>query len=162
MLFRSVSYARARAESIEVEAKLGIAERTDRLLVAILGAVCTDFGWGLWWLVLGLGWVAFASFITVIQRIVLSGRWLGRPTWPFTRAGRPQRARIHDETERVLPTRGPVPLRQHLYSFTVYFVIIYSLFLIIYFLAGRMPVPSVSRTKRPTMPWSFSDVSAMR
>lgn len=72
------------------------------------------------------------------------------------------RVRIRDETERVLPTWGPVPLRQHLYSFTVYFLIIYSLFFIIYFLAGTMPGPPESRTKRPTMPWSFSDVSAMR
>lgn len=70
--------------------------------------------------------------------------------------------KILDKAERAFPVRGPVPLRQHLYSFTVYFLIIYSLFFIIYFLAGRMPGPPESRTKRPTMPWSFSDVSAMR
>ena len=68
------------------------------------------------------------------------------------------RVRIRDETERVLPTWGPVPLHRHLYSFAICSFMIYFF---IYFLAGRMPVPPESRTKRPTMLWSFSDVSAM-
>lgn len=72
----AVPYARARAESIGVEAKLGIAERTDRLIAGLVGAAFTDFGWGEWWLVLGLGWVALGSLITVIQRISFTARAL--------------------------------------------------------------------------------------
>ena len=40
----TVPYARARAESVGVIAKVGIAERTDRLIVALLGAAL--YGWG--------------------------------------------------------------------------------------------------------------------
>lgn len=76
----TVPYARARAESIGVEAKLGIAERTDRLLIGLLSAVFTDCGWGAWWLVIGLGWVAFASFITVIQRIIFTAKTVKEET----------------------------------------------------------------------------------
>lgn len=65
----TVSYARARAESIEVIAKVGIAERTDRLIVALLGAAL--YGWGApaVFLAASLCWVAFASLVTVIQRV---------------------------------------------------------------------------------------------
>lgn len=68
----TVPYARARAESIGIEAKLGIAERTDRLIAALLGGLLADWGWGEWWLTAGLGWVALGSFITVVQRIVFT------------------------------------------------------------------------------------------
>lgn len=72
------SYARARAEALGMNAKVGIAERSDRL-VAILfmtglaGLIRTLFGWD-WPLVLipvTLGLLALASTITVIQRILL-------------------------------------------------------------------------------------------
>ncbi len=74
----TVPYARARAESCGIEAKLGIAERTDRLLVALLSGVFTDWGWGQWWLAAGLSWVACASYVTVIQRVVFTGVELSR------------------------------------------------------------------------------------
>ena len=65
----TVSYSRARAESIGVIAKVGIAERTDRLIVALLGAAL--YGWGApaVFLAASLCWVAFASIVTVIQRV---------------------------------------------------------------------------------------------
>lgn len=72
----AVPYARARAESIGVVAKLGIAERTDRLLIGLVAAAVTDFGWGDWWVAIGLSWVALASFITVVQRIWFTAREL--------------------------------------------------------------------------------------
>jgi len=64
-----VSYSRARAESIGVIAKVGIAERTDRLMIALLGAAL--YGWGApaVFLAASLCWVAFASIVTVIQRV---------------------------------------------------------------------------------------------
>ncbi|WP_115727408.1 phosphatidylinositol phosphate synthase [Actinomyces culturomici] len=72
----AVPYARARAESVGVEAKVGIAERTDRLIAGLAGAAFADFGWGDWWLVVGLGWVALGSLITVVQRIAFTARSL--------------------------------------------------------------------------------------
>ena len=65
----TVPYARARAESIGVIAKVGIAERTDRLIIALLGAAL--YGWGApaVFLAASLCWVAFASIVTVVQRV---------------------------------------------------------------------------------------------
>ena len=68
----AVPYARARAESIGVLAQVGIAERTDRLIVVLVGAALTDWGCGQWWAVAGLIWVAFASLFTVGQRIAFT------------------------------------------------------------------------------------------
>lgn len=78
----AVPYARARAESIGVDAKAGIAERTDRLVIALVGAGFTGFGWGQWWLALALSWVAFASLVTVIQRIAQTRRALASDSGP--------------------------------------------------------------------------------
>jgi CDP-diacylglycerol--glycerol-3-phosphate 3-phosphatidyltransferase len=70
----AVPYARARAESVGVVAKLGIAERTDRLIVGMGSAIVMSVGAPAWVLALGLTWVAFASFITVCQRIWFTAR----------------------------------------------------------------------------------------
>jgi CDP-diacylglycerol--glycerol-3-phosphate 3-phosphatidyltransferase/CDP-diacylglycerol--inositol 3-phosphatidyltransferase len=72
------SYARARAESLGMEAKGGIAERSDRL-VAILGMTglagliqtVTGDDWSLVLIPVTLGLLAVASTITVVQRILL-------------------------------------------------------------------------------------------
>ena len=84
----AVPYARARAESVGAEAKVGVAERADRLVIALV-----PFGFMQWfvpevvvvsvlWLLVGL------SFITLIQRLVTVHRqltpadrikWLRRP-----------------------------------------------------------------------------------
>ncbi len=73
----TVPYARARAESVGVEAKLGIAERTDRLIIGLLGAFLTGLGLPEWLYAAGLCWVAFASLVTVGQRIWFTRRALG-------------------------------------------------------------------------------------
>lgn len=73
----TVPYARARAESVGVEAKLGIAERTDRLVVALLGAFLTGLGLSPWFLAVALAWVAVASLVTVGQRVLFTRRALG-------------------------------------------------------------------------------------
>ena len=70
----AVPYARARAESVGVTAKLGIAERTDRLLIAMGSAMIMDLGASAWVFVAGLAWVALASFITVGQRVWYTAR----------------------------------------------------------------------------------------
>ncbi|WP_026461034.1 phosphatidylinositol phosphate synthase [Schaalia suimastitidis] len=68
----TVPYARARAESVGVIAKVGIAERTDRLIIALVCAAFTDWGFGQWWIGAGLAWVAFASALTVGQRVLFT------------------------------------------------------------------------------------------
>ena len=70
----AVPYARARAESVGVIAKLGIAERTDRLIIAMGSAMIMDLGASAWVFVVGLTWVALASFITVGQRVWYTAR----------------------------------------------------------------------------------------
>lgn len=64
-----VSYVRARGEACGVVAKVGIAERTDRLIVALVCAGLTDFGLPQWLFAAGLIWVGLASSFTVFQRI---------------------------------------------------------------------------------------------
>jgi len=72
------SYARARAESLGMQAKVGIAERADRLvsiLVITGGAdLVNRLGAGekaLWAIPVTLGALALASTITVIQRVLV-------------------------------------------------------------------------------------------
>lgn len=71
-----VPYTRARAENFGVIAKVGIAERTDRLIIALVPAGFTDFGLPQWCFAIGLTWVAFASCVTVIQRMVFTAKAL--------------------------------------------------------------------------------------
>ncbi|MFL6022977.1 MAG: phosphatidylinositol phosphate synthase [Marmoricola sp.] len=70
------SYARARAESLNMQAKVGIAERADRLVFTLvttgLAALIDQLGGGDDWLVaipIVLGLMALANTITVIQRV---------------------------------------------------------------------------------------------
>ena len=69
VLGATVPYVRARAESIGATAKVGIAERTDRLLVALGATFIVGLGAPQWLLAGALIYVAIASFITVIQRV---------------------------------------------------------------------------------------------
>ena len=69
-----VPYARARAESIGATASVGIAERTDRLVVALVATFVVGLGAPQWVLSAALGYVALASFITVVQRIATVSR----------------------------------------------------------------------------------------
>lgn len=64
-----VSYARTRAEAVGFTAAVGIAERTDRLVISLLGCLLVGLGLPLWVLTVALGYVAIASFITAVQRI---------------------------------------------------------------------------------------------
>lgn len=65
----TVSYARARAEALGYHAAVGIAERGERLVVAIAGAYLVGFGLSPVVLVVLLGLLAVASVITVGQRM---------------------------------------------------------------------------------------------
>lgn len=65
-----VSYTRARAEGLGLEAKVGMAQRAERIV--FLGGPTLLFGAGKhgWMLLVILGWLTFVSWITVVQRIV--------------------------------------------------------------------------------------------
>lgn len=72
-----VSYARARAESVGAEAKVGIAERTDRLIAAGIGTLAVGLGAPPLVLATALTVVALASLFTVCQRIAAVFRAVG-------------------------------------------------------------------------------------
>ncbi|MDX6324307.1 MAG: CDP-diacylglycerol---glycerol-3-phosphate 3-phosphatidyltransferase [Nocardioidaceae bacterium] len=86
------SYARAKAESLGMQAKVGIAERSDRLvsILAVTGAadIVNRLGVGekaLWAIPVTLGVLAVASTVTVVQRILVVRQQalaLTRPTPP--------------------------------------------------------------------------------
>src|SRR5919107_135655 len=72
------SYARARAEALGMEAKVGIAERADRLVAILVVTGAADLanilGAGpqaLWAIPVTLGLLAVASTVTVVQRILV-------------------------------------------------------------------------------------------
>ena len=65
------SYARARAESLGMQAKVGIAERSDRLVAILLATGLADLFDVLALIPITLGALAVASTITVLQRILL-------------------------------------------------------------------------------------------
>ena len=70
VLAAAVPYARARAESVGATASIGIAERTDRLVVALLATFVVGLGAPTWVLTAALVLVAAASLITVVQRVL--------------------------------------------------------------------------------------------
>ncbi len=70
VLAEVVSYARAKAESIGTSASVGVAERTDRLVVAGAGALAVGLGAPQWVLTAALGIVAVGSLVTVVQRVL--------------------------------------------------------------------------------------------
>jgi CDP-diacylglycerol--glycerol-3-phosphate 3-phosphatidyltransferase/CDP-diacylglycerol--inositol 3-phosphatidyltransferase len=65
------SYARARAESLGMHAKGGIAERADRLVAVLVTTFFADVLDQQWLLALVLWALALATTITVVQRMLL-------------------------------------------------------------------------------------------
>ena len=65
-----VPYARARAESVGATAAVGVAERTDRLVVSLVAAFIVGLGAPQWVLSGALGYVAAACLVTVVQRVL--------------------------------------------------------------------------------------------
>lgn len=63
-----VPYARARAESLGIDASVGIAERSDRLVVGLVATALVGLGLPLWVLTWALYGLAAAALITVVQR----------------------------------------------------------------------------------------------
>ena len=65
-----VSYSKARAEGLGMTANVGIAERADRLLVALVTTFLVGLGVPAWVLVAVLALLSVASLVTVVQRMV--------------------------------------------------------------------------------------------
>jgi CDP-diacylglycerol--glycerol-3-phosphate 3-phosphatidyltransferase len=76
VLGQVVSYARARAEGLGAQAAVGIAERTERLVVVLVAAGLVGAGLPSWVLVAAMGLIALASGVTVVQRMVVVRRQL--------------------------------------------------------------------------------------
>jgi CDP-diacylglycerol--glycerol-3-phosphate 3-phosphatidyltransferase/CDP-diacylglycerol--inositol 3-phosphatidyltransferase len=68
------SYARARAESLGMQANVGIAERADRLVAVLLMTGLSDLFDQPWMLTVTLWALAAASTVTVVQRAVIVRR----------------------------------------------------------------------------------------
>ncbi|MGI4894612.1 MAG: phosphatidylinositol phosphate synthase [Janthinobacterium lividum] len=64
-----VSYAKARAEGLGFSANVGIAERSERLVVVLVGAGVVGMGAPLVFLQVMLALLAIASLVTVVQRM---------------------------------------------------------------------------------------------
>ena len=66
-----VSYARARAEGLGMRADVGIAERADRLVATLVTTGLVGLGLPEVVLTVVLGLLAVASFVTILQRVLL-------------------------------------------------------------------------------------------
>ncbi|MFC7402496.1 phosphatidylinositol phosphate synthase [Citricoccus sp. GCM10030269] len=77
-----VSYARAKAESLEFAANTGIAERAERLVATLVFAGLTGLGLHPWALTVVLILLALASAVTVGQRMVMVYRQARQVTGP--------------------------------------------------------------------------------
>ena len=91
-----VSYARARAEGLGVKADVGVAERSERLLVALVAAGLTGLGVpfvlaiGLWAVALG-STVTFGQRVWVVRKAVGPGRRGRGADWTEERGARDER-----------------------------------------------------------------------
>lgn len=65
----TVPYARAKAEAMGTSASGGIAERTDRLVIVLVGCGLYGFGMTVWLPLLAFTWTAFATVVTTAMRI---------------------------------------------------------------------------------------------
>ncbi len=62
-----VSYLRARAEAINLECKVGLFTRTERVILLALGLLLSQFDYAL---ITALSIIVFFSFLTIIQRLL--------------------------------------------------------------------------------------------
>jgi CDP-diacylglycerol--glycerol-3-phosphate 3-phosphatidyltransferase len=68
-----VSYVKARAQSLGLDADVGIAERLERLIIVGIGGLISGFGAD-WGLPAALWFLAVLSVITVFQRLIHAAR----------------------------------------------------------------------------------------
>ena len=76
VLGQVVSYTRARAEGLGAQAAVGIAERTERLIVVLVATALVGGGLPVEVLLVAMGVLAVASAVTVVQRMLVVRRQL--------------------------------------------------------------------------------------
>ncbi len=64
-----VSYVRARAEGLDIECKVGLMQRPERVVVTAVVAIITGYTADLWWLAGGMILIAVLANITAFWRI---------------------------------------------------------------------------------------------
>ena len=64
-----VSYVRARAEGLDIECKVGLMQRPERVVVTAVSAIITGITGNLWWLASGMILIAVLANITAFWRI---------------------------------------------------------------------------------------------
>ncbi len=64
-----VSYVRARAEGLQVECKVGLMQRPERVVVTAVTAILTGLTGNIWWLAGGMALIALLANITAFWRI---------------------------------------------------------------------------------------------
>lgn len=64
-----VSYVRARAEGLDIECKVGLMQRPERVVVTAVVAIITGLTGNLWWLAGGMILIAILANITAFWRI---------------------------------------------------------------------------------------------
>jgi CDP-diacylglycerol--glycerol-3-phosphate 3-phosphatidyltransferase len=74
-----VSYVKARAQSLDLDADVGIAERLERLVIAGIGGLLASAGLD-WGLPAALWFLAVLSVVTVFQRLIHASRSAKVPT----------------------------------------------------------------------------------
>jgi CDP-diacylglycerol--glycerol-3-phosphate 3-phosphatidyltransferase len=74
VLGQIVSYARARAEGLGMTASVGVAERADRLVAVLATTGLVGLGLPPVVLLIVLALLAVASFVTVVQRVLVVRR----------------------------------------------------------------------------------------
>lgn len=64
-----VSYVRARAEGLDIECKVGLMQRPERVVVTAVAAIATGVAENLWWLAGGMILIAVLANITAFWRV---------------------------------------------------------------------------------------------
>ncbi len=64
-----VSYVRARAEGLQIECKVGLMQRPERVVVTAIAAIVAGFSAELWWLAGGMIMIAVLANITAFWRV---------------------------------------------------------------------------------------------
>jgi CDP-diacylglycerol--glycerol-3-phosphate 3-phosphatidyltransferase len=64
-----VSYVRARAEGLDIECKVGLMQRPERVVVTALAAIVAGYTANLWWLAGGMLLIAVLANLTAFWRI---------------------------------------------------------------------------------------------
>lgn len=73
-----VSYVRARAEGLDIECKVGLMQRPERVVLTALGAILCGVFANLWWLAVPIAIIALLANITAFWRVAHCYRELNK------------------------------------------------------------------------------------